>query len=139
MNMKGEVKLIFFGMPCHVFGKRHSLPANVMNTEYSVFISVFKKEKSSGKIRRHSLPEVSFLFWVHDNSGKYKNNQDSSSLFLSTIFCQSLNCSMCKPYLHTNRRAWSHIAWSIYRQEKMYQPFCLLNILIRHTIVNIII
>ena len=63
--MKGEVKLIFFGMPCHVFGKRHSLPANVMNTEYSVFISVFKKEKSSGKIRRHSLPEVSFFYFEY--------------------------------------------------------------------------
>ena len=62
--MKGEVKLIFFGMPCHVFGKRHSLPANVMNTEYSVFISVFKKEKSSGSVRRHSLPEVSFLEYI---------------------------------------------------------------------------
>ena len=63
--MKGEVKLIFFGMPCHVFGKRHSLPANVMNTEYSVFINVFKKEKSSGKIRRHSLPEVSFFYFEY--------------------------------------------------------------------------
>ena len=115
--MKGEVKLIFFGLPCHVFGKRHSLPANVMNTEYSVFISVFKKEKSSGCVRRHSLPEVSFLFWVHDNSGKYKNIQDSSSLFYQPYFANH-SIAVCANPTYIQIDGLGHILLEVYIDKK---------------------
>ena len=116
--MKGEVKLIFFGMPCHVFGKRHSLPANVMNTEYSVFISVFKKEKSSGCVRRHSLPEVSFFYFEYMIIvANTKTTKIAAAFFYQPYFANH-SIAVCANPTYIQIDGLDHILLQVYIEKK---------------------